>query len=64
MDFNPQDYGRLTERVEYLVKCCNDVVKKMEHIEGEQEAAKNRTIATLVGVIVTLAFLALTYFRK
>lgn len=55
---------RIDGRTGNLEKCCDAVEKKIEHIEQEQDSAKNRTIATLVGVIVTLGFLVLTYFRK
>jgi hypothetical protein len=54
---------RIEGKVDNLEKCCDVVEKKIEKIEVEQGSAKNRTIATLVGVIVTLGFLALTYFR-
>ena len=67
--------GELLSDVKYLKSCCADAFKKFDQIEeindkrlkeitDEQLAAKNRTIATLVGVVVTFAFIVLTYFRK
>jgi hypothetical protein len=63
MDFNQEEYGGLKTDVKYLIKCCEEVKKDMDVMTKEQDSAKNRTIATLVGVVVTLGFLALTYFR-
>jgi hypothetical protein len=55
--------GELVADIKYLKSCCERVEKDMEAMRNEQLIGKNRLNATLVGVIVTLAFLALTYFR-
>lgn len=65
--FDPQKYGELIQQVknldDYVKACCKEIKDDMQKINDEQSAAKTRTIATLVGVIITLTFLALTYFR-
>lgn len=63
-NFNQQEYGELRGDVKYLKACCDSMKADMRKIEEEQASAKNRTIGTLVGIIITLGFIILSYFRQ
>lgn len=45
--YSATEHGRLVERVDYLVKCC-------DKMEKEMESAKTRSVATLTSVIILL----------
>ena len=60
---SPRETGELMGDIKYLKACCEEIHKEMESMRTEQLSGKNRLNATLVGVIVTLAFLALSFFR-
>ena len=60
---NERELGKITSDIEYLKSCCEDFGKDMKDIRNEQLSAKNRTNATLVGVIVSLIIMAVNYFK-
>lgn len=59
-DFNPEKYGRLVERVDYLVRCCEEVKKDMEASKTRSTATLTTIIILLIGTVVNL----ILYYAK
>jgi hypothetical protein len=53
-EYNPKEYGRLEQKVDYLMTCCEKVEKDIDGMKTRNIAILTSVILLLIGVVVNL----------